>query len=445
VSAVDIFLGIDLGSTTTKAVALDCAGRVIGRGITNTRSNYEVASQIVREEALVQSRFELVRQVLAADPELAGIENKFLAPLARHFRRQQHVEQLERLESALHRCAGAPRYATKGDDINHSLDRICDAMRLRVAVHFNELSVRKSDFFRDLAAADYMHFAEQFSDPKRIPFDLLCGLFDAAILQVENAAMSGGFERHAEAALEETIAAAAPAIRDVAPRLRAAITSVLSLQFRVLRMVGTGYGRQRLPFPKEDIRSEILCHGLGAHAMFPLTRTVLDIGGQDTKAIQVDANGIVTSFQMNDRCAAGCGRYLGYIADEMNLGLHELGTLAQESTCAVKINSTCTVFAGAELRDRLSLGQKRPDILAGLHRAIMLRAMSLLARSGGISDEFTFAGGVARNPAAVAALTDLVRQNYGERTLNISNESIYTGALGAALFALRTAEGRSAA
>ena len=148
---------------------------------------------------------------------------------------------------------------------------------------------------------------------------------------------------------------------------------------------------------------------------------------------------------MNDRCAAGCGRYLGYIADEMNLGLHELGTLAQESTCAVKINSTCTVFAGAELRDRLSLGQKRPDILAGLHRAIMLRAMSLLARSGGISDEFTFAGGVARNPAAVAALADLVRQNYGERTLNISNESIYTGALGAALFALRAAEGRSAA
>ena len=95
------------------------------------------------------------------------------------------------------------------------------------------------------------------------------------------------------------------------------------------------------------------------------------------------AHGIVTSFQMNDRCAAGCGRYLGYIADEMNLGLHELGPLAQQSTCRVKINSTCTVFAGAELRERLSLGQKREDILAGLHRAIILRAMSLLARSGG--------------------------------------------------------------
>jgi benzoyl-CoA reductase subunit A len=165
---------------------------------------------------------------------------------------------------------------------------------------------------------------------------------------------------------------------------------------------------------------------------------VLDIGGQDTKAIQLDPSGIVTSFQMNDRCAAGCGRYLGYIADEMNLGLHELGPLAEQSTARVKINSTCTVFAGAELRERLALGQSRENILAGLHRAIILRAMSLLARSGGISDEFTFTGGVAKNPAAVSALEELVKENYGERTLNISADSIYTGALGAALFARRS-------
>ena len=171
--------------------------------------------------------------------------------------------------------------------------------------------------------------------------------------------------------------------------------------------------------------------------MFPATRTVLDIGGQDTKAIQVDSEGIVTGFQMNDRCAAGCGRYLGYIADEMNLGLHELGPLAELSKRSVKINSTCTVFAGAELRERLSLGEKREDILAGLHRAIVIRAMSLLARSGGVDDEFTFTGGVAKNPAAVRAIRELVQENYGKRTLNISAESIYTGALGAALFANR--------
>jgi benzoyl-CoA reductase subunit A len=444
-SVVEIVIGIDLGSTTTKAVALDPTGQVIGRGITNTRSNYDVASQIVREEALVQSRFEFVRRALAADPELAELENKFIGPLTRNFRRQQYLEQLQRLESELGRCADAPRYASKRVAVKQALERICHSMRARVPGYFSELAVRKSDFFRDLAAADYMHAAEQFSVPQRIPFDVLCGLFDAAILEVENSAAGGTFERHAAAAFEQSFAAAAPPVREREPRLRAAVMSVRSLEFHIVGMVGTGYGRQRLPFPKEQVRSEILCHGLGAHAMFPGTRTVLDIGGQDTKAIQVDPNGIVTSFQMNDRCAAGCGRYLGYIADEMNLGLHELGALAEQSTCRVKINSTCTVFAGAELRDRLSLGQKRPDILAGLHRAIMLRAMSLLARSGGISDEFTFAGGVARNPAAVSALKDLVRQNYGERTLNTSSESIYTGALGAALFALRAAEGASAA
>ncbi|MCH7766129.1 MAG: hypothetical protein IH916_06190 [Acidobacteria bacterium] len=93
--------------------------------------------------------------------------------------------------------------------------------------------------------------------------------------------------------------------------------------------------------------------------------------------------------------------------------------------------------SGAELRDRLSLGQRREDILAGLHRAIILRAMSLLARSGGVRQEFTFTGGVARNPAAVDALRGLIKENYGQQTLNISPDSIYTGALGAALFALR--------
>ncbi len=147
---------------------------------------------------------------------------------------------------------------------------------------------------------------------------------------------------------------------------------------------------------------------------------------------------------MNDRCAAGCGRYLGYIADEMNVGVHELGPMAQKSTAAVKINSTCTVFAGAELRERLSLGEKREDILAGLHRSIILRAMSILARSGGIRDQFTFTGGVAKNQAAVAALESLVEENYGKVTLNISADSIYTGAIGAALFAKRDQKGELA-
>ncbi|MGZ6363699.1 MAG: hypothetical protein ACXWP0_18650 [Ktedonobacterales bacterium] len=143
-NALEIVLGIDLGSTTTKAVALDRAGCVIGRGITNTRSNYEVASQIVREEALVQSRFELVRQALAADPQLTAIESTFLASLVRHFRRQQHLKQLDRLKSTLYRCAGAPRYASNRDAIHEALNHICDAMHSRVDEYFSHLAVLKS-------------------------------------------------------------------------------------------------------------------------------------------------------------------------------------------------------------------------------------------------------------------------------------------------------------
>ena len=102
-----------------------------------------------------------------------------------------------------------------------------------------------------------------------------------------------------------------------------------------------------------------------------------------------------------------------------------------------RINSTCTVFAGAELRDRLSLGERREDILAGLHRAIILRAISIISRSGGVTNEFTFTGGVAKNEAAVRELAKVIKENYGDVTININPESIYTGALGAAEFARR--------
>jgi benzoyl-CoA reductase subunit A len=436
-SSLQVYVGIDLGSTTTKAIVLDASGQVLGRGITNSRSNYDVACRVAREEAFVRARFALTREVLSGNPFVATSARRFLPALERHFRLQQHLTGLARLRAALHLVAEAPRHSAHRPELNHRLDEVADAMVERAPALYSELAVRKSDFFRDLAAAEYMRLADEHSDSKEITFETLCGLFDAAILTVENTPGDGAFECHIGPALDSTLATSGAALKQHADQLRAAVESACSIVLDEAETVGTGYGRQRLPFPKEQIRSEILCHGLGAHALFPQTRTVLDIGGQDTKAIQIDSAGIVTSFQMNDRCAAGCGRYLGYIADEMNLGLHELGPLAQQSQCRVKINSTCTVFAGAELRERLSLGQNREDILAGLHRAIILRALSLLARSGGVSDEFTFTGGVARNPAAVAALRELVQENYGERVLNISPDSIYTGALGAALFARR--------
>jgi benzoyl-CoA reductase subunit A len=435
-----IYVGIDLGSTTTKAVILDEDGEVLGKGITNSRSNYDVAAEIARSEAFVQARFSLLRSFMLHHETLAQVNQTVLPVLELSFKLQQYLEQLGRLQLELHRAARSTRFDGRRQDLDPLLDRIVDAMAEKMKEVFIPGQERKSDFFRDLAGAEYMKLAEEYSSPQGLSFEELCGLYDTAILPVENTTGNTGFADNIQSALSLTVERLArdPAWNpQVETELRACVLEGSQAPLDEIATVGTGYGRARLPFPREQIRSEILCHGLGAHRMFPGTATVLDIGGQDTKAIQVDENGIVTSFQMNDRCAAGCGRYLGYIADEMNLGLHELGPLAQRARKKVKISSTCTVFAGAELRDRLSMGQRREDILAGLHRAIILRAMSLLARSGGIDDEFTFTGGVARNPAAVDALRGLIDENYGQRTINISPDSIYTGALGAALFALR--------
>ena len=414
-------VGIDLGSTTTKAVVLGEAGEVLGRGITNSRSNYTVACAVALGEALINARFGLISSELDQRGATADAKRAWLSELERRFREQQYRAQLGILVEIMATLQASP---------DPLVGRILDAMAAETPALFAEGASRKSDFFRDLAGSRFVHHAEQLAGTGRGGFDRLVGLFDKAILEVENRpAGADDFGRNAGAALGM--------LREPAPALARAVERVGRRQMEPAGSVGTGYGRQTLPFPKEQIRSEILCHGLGAHHMFPATRTLLDIGGQDTKAIQVNDQGIVTSFQMNDRCAAGCGRYLGYIADEMNLGLHELGPLACKATRTVRINSTCTVFAGAELRERLSLGERREDILSGLHRAIILRAMSLVARSGGITNEFTFTGGVARNPAAVNSLRRLVRDNYGDVTINVSPDSIYTGALGAAHFAHR--------
>jgi benzoyl-CoA reductase subunit A len=443
-------VGIDLGSTTTKAVVLAEHGAVLGRGITNSRSNYDVACQVALSEALTNARFSLIDSSLERAGVHADERQRELDAFERGFRAEQYRSQLRVLGAELHRYRGRLLIRPRG--LSAAVDRILASMEDEVDSLFAPGARRKSDFFRDLAGSRYLRLAEAEAKATGIGFDTLAGLFDKAILDVENSTEAAGrFEDHARAALDRRAAAAdtaglrsegaspAPSTADDPASLGEAVEDVARVALEQIGSVGTGYGRQRLPFPEGRIRSEILCHGLGAHAMFPGTRTVLDIGGQDTKAIQVDEQGIVTSFQMNDRCAAGCGRYLGYIADEMSLGLHELGPIANTSTNPVRINSTCTVFAGAELRERLSLGEKREDILAGLHRAIILRAMSLLARSGGVRNEFTFTGGVAKNPAAVAALRRLLVENYGEMTTNISDDSIYTGALGAALFALRDA------
>jgi benzoyl-CoA reductase subunit A len=436
------FVGIDLGSTTTKAVLLDENCDVIGRGITNSRSNYATAARVASEEARIDGRFTLFRRALNTGGGNSSELDDFLDALHRSFRLVQFLEQLDDLEETCRGQVKGERFAKVESQVKDAIGEVFELLRGEAPSLYAPGAKRKSDFFRDIAGSRYHALAEEVARAAQLPYELLLNVYDKSIIDVENRPPSGGLSEKLRRALARVLAADA-AVKTGSSDVPKTIESTLDIDLEETYLVGTGYGRVTLPFSKEHIRSEILCHGLGAHMMYPKTRTVLDIGGQDTKGIQVDSRGIVENFQMNDRCAAGCGRYLGYIADEMNIGLHELGPMAMKSDRPARINSTCTVFAGAELRDRLSLGEKREDILAGLHRAIILRAISIISRSGGVTDEFTFTGGVAKNEAAVRELRKLIKENYGDVTININPDSIYTGALGAAEFARRAHLGQA--
>ncbi len=194
-------------------------------------------------------------------------------------------------------------------------------------------------------------------------------------------------------------------------------------------VVGTGYGRYRVTFGNTQV-TEISCHGRGAVHLFPNTRTVVDMGGQDTKAISVSAEGEIVDFCMNDKCAAGTGRFLGAAAAALDIPLDDLGAVSLKSTKPIKISTTCTVFAESEVLAWLGKGKKIEDILWGVHKSIASRSAGLMRRVG-INDEITFTGGVSRNIGMVKALEERL-----EKPLNISEDCHYMGALGAALFAL---------
>lgn len=194
-------------------------------------------------------------------------------------------------------------------------------------------------------------------------------------------------------------------------------------------VIGTGYGRYRVTFGNKQV-TEISCHGRGAAHMFPGTRTVLDMGGQDSKAIRVSPQGEILDFCMNDKCAAGTGRFLGAAAVALDIPLADLGRTALQAERPVRISTTCTVFAESEVLSWLSKGKKVEDILWGVHQSIASRSIGLLRRVG-IAEEITFTGGVAKNIGVIEAL----EKSVGTQ-INVSEESHFMGALGAALGAL---------
>lgn len=198
------------------------------------------------------------------------------------------------------------------------------------------------------------------------------------------------------------------------------------------RVIATGYGRMKYDDADGEV-SELTCHALGGRFVFPTLRTVIDIGGQDAKIISLSESGRMTNFVMNDKCAAGTGRFLDVMASILRMDIDDLGACASESESPASISSTCTVFAESEVISQLANGVNRADLVAGICESVASR-VAALARRAGVQPTVCMSGGVAKNIAVRHAL---------ERNLNINIEydalAQYFGAIGAALYGYRKA------
>jgi predicted CoA-substrate-specific enzyme activase len=195
------------------------------------------------------------------------------------------------------------------------------------------------------------------------------------------------------------------------------------------RTVSTGYGRRMLDEADKNY-TEITCHARGAHAMVPGARLVIDIGGQDSKVIALDGSGLVSQFAMNDRCAAGTGKFLEVLARAMEIELDAMGSVALQAQDALKISSMCATFAETEVISLLAEGKSKADVLGAVHAAIANRTVGLVGRVGK-KGPVVMTGGVAKNPAAVAYIERAL-----EMPLIMPDSPQIAGALGAALIGL---------
>jgi len=198
-------------------------------------------------------------------------------------------------------------------------------------------------------------------------------------------------------------------------------------------IITTGYGRDNIPFANKEV-TEITAHARGAHFLYPDTRTVLDIGGQDSKAINLDHTGQVIDFVMNDKCAAGTGRFIEVMAHALGISLEKLSELSRQSTNPAVISSFCTVFAESEVVSLVAERRSKADIVRGIHEAIAERTYTLLNKIK-VIEPITMTGGVAKNKGVVNALEHKLKLKLG-----VPDEPQITGALGAALIALKVVQ-----
>ena len=291
-----------------------------------------------------------------------------------------------------------------------------------------QMLTRLEAFLESIGTSQKEHLASQKGSPMSKTATFVVGL-DSGSTSTNAVVMNEAREIVASVVIRTGAKAGASAERAYREVLeRAGITPD-----QIACAIATGYGRVSIPFADENV-TEISCHGRGAHYFNPAVRTILDIGGQDSKAIHVNAAGEVTDFAMNDKCAAGTGRFLEMIARSLEISLDELGPAALESKKRLEIASMCSVFAESEVISLIANNEEKPDIAAGVCRAVAGKAYSLMRRVG-LEGAYMMTGGVAQNPGVVRAVEELI----GEK-LFICEDPEIVGATGAALLALEKSE-----
>lgn len=236
---------------------------------------------------------------------------------------------------------------------------------------------------------------------------------------------------HGDQMVAYHLVATGPESQACAQEVMAGVISKAGLRgSQIENVVATGYGRINVSFASKIV-SEIACHAKGVNFLFPRSRTILDMGGQDCKAIRINASGDHVHFVMNDKCAAGTGRFLEVIAELLKIPLAEIGPLSLQAKNNINISNICTVFARSEVSRHLRQGISKADILGGVLAAQAERTFGLLRRVG-IEEDFVISGGIAKNIGVVKRLEEKI----GFPAF-ISEEPQIIGAIGAAIFAKR--------
>ncbi len=407
-------------------------------GILGARANERIKEILEKEKANV-----------AFDLTCTGLGRKLLVdeeePLAGYTRGLLGQFPCMRMEQAANRDELIRRYADSVDGIIYHTVQFCDNYSYEYAWLKGWLKrpllLLETDYTRQSAGqilTRIQAFLESLRAEKRSPVIEKKEDGEMYVLGVDsgststNAVIMDQNRRIAAFAVVRTGAKAGESAEKV---LREVLEKARLTRDDISWIVSTGYGRVSISYADENV-TEISCHGKGAHYFNPAIRTILDIGGQDSKAIRLNESGEVKDFVMNDKCAAGTGRFLEMIARTLEVSIDELGSIALESKEKIEITSMCSVFAESEVISLIANNREKADIADGVCHAIANKAFSLLRRVG-MEPDFMMTGGVAKNPGVVRAIEEKIGN-----PLYICPEPEIVGAAGAALYALERMSGQ---